>query len=284
MKKELERLTWLYVITWPILWLFITWIKIRKKRNNGQKIELYSRIWDGIPAVRQMREGAARWPALSSIYNWKPTEKGILGCLEWYYMNGRGCQALRNRYRCVVGILESEIERSIEIHGEARILSLAAGTCQSVFDAASSFGDKVKILAIDADQSALETSRSLAAQYGIKNVEWRLGNALNPEKVADGFNPTIVEVVGLIDYLSDTAIKGLLRRISKMLTDGGIVITAHIHDHQERLVIEELLDWEMKYRTRHELETIMSLGGFEDFVTATEPHEMFTVIYGRVEK
>ncbi len=229
-----------------------------------------------------MRDGKERWPALDAIYNWQPREKGFLRLMEWYCMNGRGCQALRNRYRYVVSILEDEIEHSIKLHGEARILSLAAGTCQSVFEAASRFGDKVKIIAIDKDESAFEVSQKLADQFGIRNIEWHLGNALDPGSIAKDFNPTIVEVVGLFDYLEDSVIQGLLRRISRIIAENGTLVTAHIHEHQERLVIEQLLDWVMIYRSKEELRSLLNLGGFGITYSKTEPQNMFTVICGKV--
>jgi SAM-dependent methyltransferase len=280
MKKEFEHLTWLYVLTWPMIWLFVVWVRRRKRRGTDHTVACYSRWWDGLPAVHRMRESAAKWPALDAIYNWAPTLRGLRGWLEWYYLHGCACQALRNRYRCVVATLELAIADSITRHGEARILSLAAGTGQSVFEAAARFKGHVQIVAIDADDSALLASQTLAAHYGLTNVEWRCGNVLHPHTLAQDVQPTIIEVVGLFDYLQDATIRGLLRRLARVAAPDSVLITAHIHPHREALVIKELLDWEMTYRTRDDLERLLTSGGCSPCHLTTEPHGIFTVACG----
>jgi precorrin-6B methylase 2 len=270
----------IYKTTWPLILVFIKYIQLRKRINGAKRIEQYSRFWDGLPTIRRMREGAARWPALDAVYNYSPREKGLRGVLEAYYLNGRTCQALRNRYKIVVEMLEYEIERSIHLFGEARILSLAAGTCQSVFEASSHFDDKIKILAVDSDSSALPASKLMALKYGISNVEWRMGNVLKPHTISHDFDPTIIEVVGLFDYLSNGTIRILLQHFQNILVDKGAVVTAHIHHTQEAVVLKELLDWDMTYRSISEFIDVMSYPSIRQSKFITEPHGIFTVMRG----
>lgn len=280
MDQKFEHNPLPYVLTWPFLWIFIQWIRIKKVFYGGRKIKTYSFIWDGIPSVKRMREGAARWPALDAIYNWRPTRRGLVGFMDSYYMHGRSCQALRNRYRLVVRTTANEIVASVRKHKEARILSLAAGTCQSVFEASKNNVGKVKILAVDTDKSAIVASKELARKNGVDAICWKLGDVLNPKNVIGGFKPTIVEVVGLFDYLDDKEIKDLIRRLTQIVAPGTVLISAHIHPNQESLVIKELLDWEMNYRTKKDFKSLILASGLVNCQFQTEPHGVFTVVRG----
>jgi len=85
-------------------------------------------------------------------------------------MNVQSAQALRNRHLFVVDQLRKAVQEAIARDGEARILSLACGSAQSVFEAVHEV-QPVRILALDVNPTAITYSRPLAQVYGI-TAEW----------------------------------------------------------------------------------------------------------------
>lgn len=248
--------------------------------SAGRTLPYYAWFYDRYSkAVKDVRFGAGKWPALEALYNWRPARNGIMGKIEAFWMNVRSAQAVRNRKTIVAEEIRQAISSKIESEGEARVLSIACGSAQSVFEAIDGTGN-VRVLAIDMDETAIEYSRRMAQKFGIKNVEWRKGNVLSPATISDGFKPNIVEVVGLFDYLSDTAIVGLLKRISRMAANDAVLVTAHVHPNPEMNMLRDIVDWEMTYRSLDEFKRLMCEGGFEQARYITEPHGIFTVAVG----
>lgn len=274
---QFEYRRWPIIVLMPVINLFALAVGWRKRHNAGRRIKQYSRFFDGLPPLRRIRDGAARWPALDEIYNWQQSMKGINGFFEALWLNIRNCQAVRNRYRIVTKLIRKEVEMR---EGKAKILSIASGSAQIVFEAVAEH-DGIEVLCIDSDQTAIEYSKRLAQQYGVKNVEWRCGNVLSPGSLANGFTPDIVEVVGLFDYLTDAIIAGLLRRMQAMAAKDATILTAHIHPNSEEFFLANVVDWEMHYRSLDHLKELMERGGFEQCRYFTEPHGIHTVVIGR---
>jgi len=281
--RNFQHKTLLYVFLHPFTLIFSLWVRHKKKQAGDEAIMHYAWFYDKFSEpVRQVRKGAGKWPALEALYNWAP-KAGFMGLLESFWMNVRSAQALRNRKEIVVELIHNDAIRMIAQYGEARILSIACGSAQTVFEAISGL-ENVKVLAIDMDETAIEYSKKLAKKYHIANVEWRLGNILNPATTANGFEPNIVEVVGLFDYLSDKAIVGLLRRICKMSQAGAVIITAHIHPNPEESTLRDIADWDMIYRPISVFKRLMCEGGFEQAKYHLEPHNIFSVAHGETPK
>lgn len=247
----------------------------------NKKIRRYSWLYDRSDAVMAVRDGAGRWPALEAVYNWEPKKKGLDGLLEAFWMNVRSAQALRNRRLIVVSILRETVTKAIKRDGEARILSVACGSAQTVLEAVQGM-QNVRILGIDIDPTAIEYSKKLAERYGVEDIKWREGNILSPKSLADEFDPNIIEVVGLFDYLSDKVIVGLLHRLGKMARPGTTLLTAHVHPNSEKFMLHSIVDWDMIYRPRAEFERLMCEGGLEQAHYYAEPHGIFTVACGQL--
>jgi hypothetical protein len=278
-KQQFQYKTLQYILLHPLTLLFARWVR-RKKVKFGEDVEYYAWFYDKhSESVMQVRKGAARWPALEAVYNWQPTKRGVWHLLESFWMNVRSAQALRNRKQIVVKLIRETVLEKIQTEGEARILSLACGSAQSVFEAIEGL-DNVSVLAIDIDDTAIDYSKKLAKKYGIEKIEWRKGNLIRPGSVSNGFNPNVVEIVGLFDYLKDGLIVRLLQNISGLSSRGATLISAHIHPNPEMHVLEDIADWDMIYRPLSEFKRIIAEGGVEKARYFTEPHGIFSVVRG----
>ncbi|AKM82087.1 TPA: hypothetical protein DD449_03235 [Candidatus Berkelbacteria bacterium] len=270
----------LYILFYIPTLIFARWVRWKKLRSVSE-LEYYAWFYDKYSEfVMQVRKGAARWPALEAVYNWCPSKKGIWGILENFWMNVRSAQALRNRKQIVVKLIREAVLEKIRTDGEARILSLACGSAQSVFEAIEGIDENVSVLAIDVDETAIEYSKKLAVKYGIKNIEWRKGNLVRPGSTAKDFEPNIVEIVGLFDYLKDSMIVRLIHSIEAMSTRGAVLVSAHIHPNSEMYFLADIADWDMIYRPLPEFKRIIREGGIEEAKFYTEPHGIFSIVRG----
>ncbi len=261
----------------PLIWAPTA--MVNRRRRRGIVLDRAFVLCDGLSAgIRRVRAGAARYPALDAIYNWRPSGATPL---ERFYFGIRNCRALRNRYRLVAQALRAQAITARDVHGEVRVLSVASGSAQAVFEAMDGL-DRVSIHCIDRDASAIEYSRELARHYALGSVTWQCCNVLAAGKVAAALAPHIVEIVGLLDYLSDTTAVSLFSRIREAMAPGGRLTTAHVHPNSEREFVTAVADWDpdMLYRTPGELAGLVERAGFAGVDVRTEPLGIHSVALG----
>jgi len=243
--------------------------------NHGHRLDCYSWLYDKhCPSVQRVRANAAKWEALDELYNYQPREDGFYGKVSNFWMGIRNAQAVRNRFRVVVAILREAIAERLR-DGEVRILCLASGSTQSVIKAASTFPG-VRILAVDEDSEALRHAAMIASEIGV-DLQLREADVLAPSDIIRDFRPHIIEVVGLMDYLTDRLVVGLLGRIRRNCAHGALVLIAHIHPNPEQEFLREVVDWVMFYRTAQEVQDLIERAGYHDIRLYPEPHGIHTV-------
>lgn len=283
-----EVMAWQYVAAIPLLYLLGLYVRLKKLLCSllGLHIETNSALVDGISInSRRMKEGAARWPALNTCYNFVAGEgaSSLERTVDAWWMNIRNAQAVRNRLK----IAKRELRAAIRAHaapGRAvKVLSLAAGTAQGVIEVAAElkrFGIDVDILLIDTDESALRYAERLAREHGVA-IRALPGNVLFFTRFIGEFKADIVEMMGLIDYLKNGLAVQLIRKIRLYLPVNGHFFTCHIHPNHERYFLKHVVDWDMLYRSRDELEDLLVDAGFLQPELHTEPHGIHSVAVAR---
>lgn len=261
----------------------------------GKKPRTNVWIIDGVSSSsRGIRDGAATFRALDIIYN---SEAGVgsnrlVRWIDWFWLHVRNAQAVRNRLEIVRSELCTAIEEHAHREQPVRILVIAAGSGQADIEAIVKMrvkGIAVEALLVDISRSALAHARKLATIHGVMDsVRVQILSVINKDgKVADfdqkigDFNPHIVEMAGLIDYLLNEQIVALFRKIYSLLPKGGHLVTCHIHPNQESFCLLYAVNWWMRYRTRDKLTALLAEGGFSHLKLITEPHGMHTVAVGR---
>lgn len=294
-KRRYEHVTLAYKLVVPFLYLIGAYAQVKKatRRTLGYPPpETNCWLVDGISAgSRRVKDGAARWQALDACYNFSGNGEGrnaVVRSIDRFWMCVRNAQAVRNRLKIARHELIIAIEDRARVEQPVRILSLAAGTAQGVIEAAGRCrlrGIRTEILLIDADESALEHARTLAAKHGIGEcVTAKKGDVLRFDKngALGGFRPDIVEMMGLIDYLNDEMIVLLIKRIRRLLKPGGIFFTCHIHRNAEAYFLRHAVNWEMLYRSVGQLRALVESGGFARPRLLTEPHSIHTIAVARL--
>src|SRR3989338_8175942 len=166
---KFEKRRWPYVLTMPISWLLTLWVIFKKSicRWQGKPDPNINTFWfDGLGlSDRAIKEGAASWKPLDIIYNHRfGRTSGLRGIVDDFWVGMINAQAVRNRLKLV----KQEIRRAIlrfSNHQEVRLLSLAAGSAQSVIEVMAELktkGVRIRALLLDIDQTALDYAILLA--------------------------------------------------------------------------------------------------------------------------
>lgn len=281
MDPKLEKKSRLYPLFYPLV-SFVTWQAKQKKSHSTDRVDEYARICDGgSPSLKKIREEAGSWKAMDEVYNYQ--DKGNqLG--RFWLKHLSNSRALRNRYRLVIEISKREILDLLESQAEVRLLSLASGSGQQLWDCLAQFKkehpssmEKIRVLCIDQDQSAIEESKRLASNYQLENITWKIGDVTADDPDVLDFKPNLVEVIGLIDYFTEAESTKFLSRLHRLLPENGRLITAHIHPNAEQYFLEVVSDWPMNYKELHLFEKIIQESGFSKYELVTEPLKIHTV-------
>lgn len=283
-----EFSTWPYYGALAVLYVVALYVHAKKFVCRMFNAVPRTNFWlvDGISVnSRRMKDGAARWPALNTVYNFTKGEgsTSLARVIDGFWMRIRNAQAVRNRLLIVKRELLQVILKVAETTDglPVQILSLAAGTAQGVIEAvaeARKLGVETKVLLIDNDQSALEYALMLAKKYNVTDlVNICEGDALHFNRRLHGFRPHIVEMCGLMDYLKDGLALKLIRKIHTNLHIDGYFVTCHIHPNAEAYFLRQVVNWSMLYRSLDQFEYLLVDSGFLKPQFFTEPHGIHTV-------
>jgi anti-anti-sigma regulatory factor len=282
----------IYACLYPIMWVLAGWAWFKKacaRLLRLPKPAVGSHWFDGKSKVcREIRAGKASWKALDTIYNY-PFHKAtsFTERLSNIWLKSPNAQGVRNRHKH--GMIEVFYAfRQIAKSGhEVRLLSLAAGSAESIIRAAwmaRKEGSFVKCFLADKDQSALDYALTLAKQFGISDcLEVRNVDVANPKNVRNllrEFKPSIVEMMGFLDYLDRAHAVAILKTIRSGLPKGGKFFTCNIMPNPERWFLEHVLDWQMIYRSSEELQKLVSDSGFDQVQIIVEAWMIHAIAIG----
>jgi SAM-dependent methyltransferase len=283
--QEFEHLSWPYVIILPLMFLAALYIHVKKYLYGAFRRKPKTNLWciDGISInARNIKDGAAGWRALDATYNhYKGEGKTLTSRVaDYFWLHIRNAQAVRNRLLIAKHELYKAIDAVSREKGKqpVQILSLAAGTAQGVIETVAKMNVPVRVLLIDADASALNYARTLAQKYGVEaSFETRQGDVVFFNRFLDGFEPDIIEMMGLTDYLRDKMAVALFKKIFRHLKSGGFFLTCHIHFNGEAYFLRQAVNWEMLYRSKEQFEDLLIDGGFFSPLLISEPFRIHSV-------
>lgn len=274
-----ETKRWPYVLTMPISWLLTLWVIVKKifYRWLGKTDPKINTLWfDGLGlSCRGIKDGSASWRSLDIIYNYRfGQKKGLSGVVDDFWIGMVNAQAVRNRLKLV----KQEVEQAImQFDGfrEVRLLSLAAGSAQGVIEVMAKLKTKgimVRTLLLDIDQTTLDYAKTLAERHEVGNqIETVIKSAACVARVSRDFQPHIIEMLGLLDYIPHCKAIRLVRKILGSLPDNGIFLTCNIAPNPEMHFLRWVINWQMIYRGPAELAEIIIKAGFDNCRLVYEP-------------
>jgi hypothetical protein len=273
----------------PLMQFMVKQVERRRQSNAAKSINHF--LFDGLGGLcRKIKEGAASWEALRIIYNYE--DQGSFVDRFWI-RHMRNAQAVRNRKRIIVSELHDQCVDVIARKGTVKIISLASGSAQAVFEALKGLPpESIEVLLIDFDPAAGPYALEMARQCGLESrVNFKQGNLLKFDRaiMIGNFKPDIIEMAGLLDYLGDDKAVKLMQKIYAVLPEGGQFVTCHIHDNTERDFMTQVIEWgrddgkqqPMLYRTRQELVELVREAGFTMMTVFVEPHHIHSVVVAK---
>ncbi|MFA5995755.1 MAG: class I SAM-dependent methyltransferase family protein [Patescibacteria group bacterium] len=208
---------------------------------------------------------------------------------DWF-INVRNSVAVRNRALLVQEAVVSEILRLRDASGRSEFVavSIACGSAVAMIRSAQELvglGIVLRLVLYDLDPIALDYARAKAIGLGFPAEHLVTINAnaqdLERELASRGITPDVCEVVGLLDYFSDSALVRLLQRVRAVLPVGHSLVAANVRPNVEMAFVTFVLDWVMKYRTSTQFSRLVRQAGFVYFWTAVERAGVYTIIVAR---
>lgn len=215
-------------------------------------------------------KNVTKWKALEVLYTYpERRKKGKISLTDKFWQNFLdNARSIRNRLILVKKELNLAIQETSKDKELIHILSIGSGSARSVLETVSSYNGEfpnlqLKVMLIDMDPTAVEFSGILARKFNINGYATKLtGNFFRLERDAANFDPEIVELVGLLDYLTDKQATVLLSKVFRILAPKGYVITGNITPNIEVPFITKGVNWPMIYRTPKELQNLLEKAGF----------------------
>ena len=209
---------------------------------------------------------ATTYKALEAIYTYSERRsKGEISITDFFWGSFlSNSRAVRNRLKLVKRELLTAIEQVKERKSEINLMSLGCGSARAIVEVLAQVNGilPIKTKLIDINRGAISFSKKLATIYNVNQIEWHQDYAQNLEKYCNDFQPDIVEMIGLLDYYSDEQAIDLLRKIYKVLSPGGWLITCNIRSNLERPFVTKTVNWPMIYRSPKQLASILIEAGF----------------------
>jgi SAM-dependent methyltransferase len=285
-----EKRRFPYFHSFLLMWLIIVYVLLKKtvyKILFRSKPKINSIFFDGLgPWSKKVKDGAASWKALDIIYNhpFKKTNT-LASFVDEFWWFSQNCQAVRNRFKLV----KQEVTKAIMHFGangrEVRIVSLACGSAQAIIEVVAKLkeeGINIKVLLIDIEQEALDYAKHLVKENRVEGqVEFIKANAYQTARILRDFQPHIVEMLGLLDYLSKENAIRLISSINKSLVPGGLFLACNIRSNSERYFVTWVIDWKMVYRSPADLKEVIEKSGFNTYRIIYEPLKIHGVVVAK---
>lgn len=255
----------IYFLFFPVMMFTAFWVAI-KKFILGPKLETNAFWFDGLsPTCRKIKENATTWKALDTIYNYSPSKNpNLVDRVTDFWNNLLSVRATRNRLRLVKYCLRKEIQKILNNSSEVRIISVASGSAQGVIEVMQEFKEKqVKALFLDLDKSALEHSKKLAENAGIRDkITFVNKSAKDLGEIAKEFHPQIIEVVGFLMYRPEEKAIKLIERIYNALPLSGVLLISQDNHIIEKFFLYYAANWFIIFRSPEKFAELLIKGGF----------------------
>jgi len=217
-----------------------------------------------------VRRWATTYKALEVIYTFqiRRTQRKTNTSDYFWELFLSNARSIRNRLQLIKKTLSVVIKDVINRKSQVNLISLGSGSARAIIETLSQLNstfnqELVFTKLIDISRDAIEYSQKLAINYNIKKIECHRGNIKNLDKYCDGFQPDIVEMVGLLDYFTDKQAVDLVNKIYNVLGPNDWLISCNIRPNLEQPFVTKAINWPMIYREPAELVEIMVKAGFD---------------------
>jgi len=228
--------------------------------------------------TKTVRRWATTYKALEIMYSYpERCKKGETTKVDFFWERFlSNAKSIRNRLVLTKRELLIAIRDVKKRKASVNLISLGSGSARAVIETLAQLDglSPVQAKLVDMSRKAISFSQELAASCNVNQIEWHRDYAQNLERYcSNGFQPDIVEMVGLLDYYPYDQAVDLITKIWEVLPNGGWLITCNIRDNFERPFVTKSINWPMIYRPPQELADILLEAGFlkENIKVVYEP-------------
>ncbi|WP_024480934.1 bifunctional alpha/beta hydrolase/class I SAM-dependent methyltransferase [Cellulophaga baltica] len=228
--------------------------------------------------------------SLDYVYHNKP--KGKLGfgtMMDKNYLEAIGWRGIRIRKQHLLQLLEKNIEQLTKAGRSIKILDVAGGTGNYLFDIKDTY-PKAEIVINEFVKENIEIGQKVIDSKGYKNVRFTNFDCFDPETYTKiNFEPTIIIVSGILELFGDNemASKALAGIQSVAEKNAHVVYTGQPWHPQLKMIAYVLnshqkKNWVMRRRSQKELDRLMAYNGIYKETMLIDDFGIFTVSSAKV--
>jgi len=229
--------------------------------------------------LKELSRGPGSWRSMMLSYD-REVHKSFLD--QWIYHTGGLPVALRNRKRLVVQFLKELIEEHLD-EGEVDIVSVGCGTgIHTIEGMARVTSEKVRAHLFDLDSEAFEVGEEIKHKHGLSHrvVFIKADVSTLPDHLS--VKPQVVEMVGIIEYLSDEQMINLFERVNHLTAlNSSILVNSIQPAHGMDKFLKRVFDFHLRYRSPENMMKLLEKCGYDNFEIANEPTGVYSVITGK---
>ncbi|MCC8152896.1 MAG: bifunctional alpha/beta hydrolase/class I SAM-dependent methyltransferase [Tannerellaceae bacterium] len=229
---------------------------------------------------------------ISLDYVYKNKAQGLLGIgkmMDYFYLNAIGWRGIRKRKVNLLALLEEEIQKLQQMGKPVRILDIAGGTGNYLFDLKRKFPD-IEVVINDFKLSNVEFGRKVIEENKFENIRFTNLDCFNPETYTIlNFVPTITIISGIFELFDDNEqISRAISGVVSIAEPGSKVIYTGQPWHPQLKMIAYVLnshrdqDWVMRRRSQKELDRVFHLNGVKKEKMLIDNYGIFTVSTGTI--
>lgn len=193
---------------------------------------------------------AGDYEIIDKIYRMHISDESHLRNWDKFFHSQKAPKAVRNRKKYFHNLLD-KIDRTQTDGSHLNVLNVASGPCRDVFEFLNKDTNHQFFFdCVEYDNNAISYAANLCQSH-ISLIKFHHVNALR-------FNSTkrfqLVWSAGLFDYLNDKTFILLLKRLYRLVDQGGeLVIGNFSNDNESRFYMEVIGEWILKHRSADEL-------------------------------
>jgi len=203
---------------------------------------------------------------------------------DWFaFVNGLVStlpRALRNRKRLAVRMIAEILDAA---EGEDfHIVGVGSGMGSNVIEGMEASGNKrVEACLVDRNSEPFEHGKLLAVRHGVaERVRFLEGDARDIESMA-GWHPELVTLIGIVEYLKDDEVLGLLEAIGGAMEKGGrVIVNSMSRRYGTMRFLRRMFDLHFMHRTPAEVCELLVAKGFRVIEAHKEPLGVYHLLVG----
>lgn len=226
--------------------------------------------------------------SLDYVYKNKPKGKiGIGKLMDYFYLNAIGWRGIRIRKKNLLKQLEKQIIRLKEEGRQVKILDIAGGTGNYLFDIKKKYPD-IEIVINDFKDENIEVGeKTIKAQQmnGIRFTNYDCFDSATYEKL--DFNPNITVISGIFELFenNEQISRAIAGAVSVSGANSAIIYTGQPWHPQLKMIAYVLnshkeTDWIMRRRSQKELDKVFAYNGVKKESMLIDDYGIFTVSVG----